>query len=53
MDGSISPDLKLCKAEKQGYVFKGGLVGLFPIYLMFLFLDIFIEKPFPVHSFHV
>jgi hypothetical protein len=50
MGGSISPVLKPCEAEVQGYVFKCGLVGPFSASLLFSNLDIFIEKPFPVLS---
>ena len=53
MGRSISPDLKPCDAERHGYVFKSGLVGPFCSGLMFSNLDIFIEKPFSVLSFHV
>lgn len=53
MGRSISPDMKPCDAERQGYVFKSGLVGPFSAGLMFSNLDIFIEKPFSVLSFHV
>lgn len=53
MGGSTSPDMKPCEAERPGYVFKSGLVGPFSANLMFSNLDIFIEKPFSVLSFHV
>jgi hypothetical protein len=53
MGGSISPDMKPCKAEGWRYVFKIGLVGPFCSGLMFSNLDTFIEKPFSVLSFHV
>jgi hypothetical protein len=53
MGGSISPDMKPCDPERLGYVFKSGLIGPFSSSLMFSYLDIFIEKPFSVLSFHV
>lgn len=39
--------------EMLGYVFKSGLIGPFSASLMFSYLDIFIEKPFSVLTFHV
>lgn len=53
MSGPTSPEMKPRRAETPGYVFKSGLVGPFCIGLMFSNLDIFIEKPFSVLSFHI
>ncbi len=45
--------MKPYEAARRGYVFKSGLIGPFCSGLMFSNLDIFIEKPFSILSFHV